>query len=101
MLTIDVIEACKSNDRKAQVTLYRNYCDGMYAVASRFLKNAMEAEDAVQDAFIKVFSKLHQYKGDVTFGAWLKRIVINTNFAVDSTLTYAQDKAAKSETVLN
>ena len=78
MLTIDVIEACKSNDRKAQMTLYRNYCDGMYAVASRFLKNAMEAEDAVQDAFIKAFSKLHQYKGDVTFGAWLKRIVINT-----------------------
>lgn len=37
----------------------------------------MEAEDIVQEAFIKAFSKLHQYKAEVTFGAWLKRIVIN------------------------
>lgn len=78
MLTIDVIEACKQNDRKAQMQLYQNYCDGMYTVASRFLKNSMEAEDAVQDAFIKAFKKLDQFKGEVTFGAWLKRIVVNT-----------------------
>jgi RNA polymerase sigma-70 factor (ECF subfamily) len=49
----------------------------MYVVANRFVKNSMEAEDIVQEAFIKAFSKLHQYKAEVTFGAWLKRIVIN------------------------
>ena len=45
--------------------------------ALRFMKNTMEAEDIVQEAFIKAFSKLEHYKAEVSFGAWLKRIVIN------------------------
>jgi RNA polymerase sigma-70 factor (ECF subfamily) len=49
----------------------------MYFVALRFLKDQMEAEDAMQEAFIKAFKKLHQFNGEVSFGAWLKRIVIN------------------------
>lgn len=49
----------------------------MFIVASRFFKNSAEAEDAMQEAFVKAFAKLHQYSGEVTFGAWLKRIVIN------------------------
>ena len=76
-LTIDIVEKCKQNDRKAQLRLYNQYCDGMYIVAKRFVKDTMEAEDIVQEAFIKAFAKLHQFKGEVTFGAWLKRIVIN------------------------
>ena len=76
-LTIDIVEKCKLNDRKAQLRLYNQYCDGMYIVAKRFVKDTMEAEDIVQEAFIKAFAKLHQFKGEVTFGAWLKRIVIN------------------------
>ncbi len=77
MFQTDIIEKCKQNDRKAQLQLYSQYCDGMYVVANRFVKDSMEAEDIVQEAFIKAFSKLHQYKAEVTFGAWLKRIVIN------------------------
>ena len=57
--------------------LYNQYCDGMYIVAMRFVKDSMEAEDIVQESFIKAFQKLHQFKGEVTFGAWLKRIVVN------------------------
>ena len=57
--------------------LYNQYCNGMYIVAKRFVKDDAEAEDIVQEAFIKAFSKLHQYKAEVTFGAWLKRIVVN------------------------
>ena len=49
----------------------------MYYVALRFMKDTMEAEDAMQESFIKAFKKLHQFNGEVTFGAWLKRIVIN------------------------
>lgn len=49
----------------------------MYYVAFRFLKNSFEAEEAMQEGFIKAFAKMHQYNGEVTFGAWLKRIVIN------------------------
>ncbi|MBR9853008.1 MAG: RNA polymerase sigma factor [Algicola sp.] len=57
--------------------LYRQYCDGMFCVAMRFLKNADDAEDVLQDSFIKAFQRIGQFKGDVTFGAWLKRIVVN------------------------
>ncbi|MFI2742539.1 RNA polymerase sigma factor [Zhouia sp. PK063] len=78
MFQIDLIEKCKNNDRKAQMKLYGQYCDGMFCVAMRFLKNTHDAEDAMQEAFIKAFQKIEQFQGDVTFGAWLKRIVINT-----------------------
>lgn len=49
----------------------------MFCVAMRFLKNEADAEDVTQEAFIKAFQKLHQFEGNVTFGAWLKRIVVN------------------------
>jgi len=77
MFQVDIIEKCKQNNRKAQMQLYNQYCHGMYVVAMRFLKDANDAEDIVQEAFIKAFAKLNQYKAEVTFGAWLKRIVIN------------------------
>ncbi len=57
--------------------LYEQYCDGMYCVAMRFLKNTDDAEDVLQESFLKAFQKIEQYKGEVTFGAWLKRIVVN------------------------
>ena len=77
MLQPDIIERCKNNDRTAQMNLYRQYCNGMYAVAMRFVKDSMEAEDVVQESFIKAFSKIDQFEAEVSFGAWLKRIVIN------------------------
>ncbi len=73
----DLVEQCKANSRQAQLKLYRQYCDGMFCVAMRFLKNEDDAEDVLQEAFIKAFQKLDQFSGEVTFGAWLKRIVIN------------------------
>ncbi|MDC8006256.1 sigma-70 family RNA polymerase sigma factor [Aureisphaera galaxeae] len=78
MSTTLLVEQCKEHNPKAQLALYKQYCDGMFIVAQRYIKDIAQAEDAMQEAFIKAFSKLHQFKGDVTFGAWLKRIVINT-----------------------
>ena len=77
MSNLVLIEQCKQNNRKAQLVLYNKYCDGMYIIAQRYLKDVMEAEDAMQEGFIKAFQKLHQFDGKVSFGAWLKRIVIN------------------------
>ncbi|TXN35109.1 RNA polymerase sigma factor [Flagellimonas hymeniacidonis] len=77
MFQIELVEQCKKNDRKAQLKLYRQYCDGMYAVCMRFLKNPDDAEDVLQESFIKAFQRIDQFKGEVTFGAWLKRIVVN------------------------
>ncbi|WP_424494788.1 RNA polymerase sigma factor [Salinimicrobium sp. GXAS 041] len=77
MLQHKLIEECKENSRRAQFKLYNQYCEGMFCVARRFLHDPFEAEDAMQEAFVKAFKKLHQFNGEVTFGAWLKRIVIN------------------------
>ena len=77
MFQIDLVEKCKANDRKAQLKLYKQYCDAMFYVAVGFLKNSDDAEDVVQESFIKAFQKIEQYRGEVTFGAWLKKIVIN------------------------
>ncbi len=72
-----LIARCRKKDRKAQMELYNKYSRGMYFVAYRFFKDSFLAEEAMQESFIKAFSKLDQFTGDVTFGAWLKRIVIN------------------------
>ncbi len=60
------------------MALYGKYSQGMFVIAKRYLKDNASAEDAMQEAFIKAFQKLNQFNGEVTFGAWMKRIVINT-----------------------
>jgi len=72
-----IIEKCKKNDPKAQMELYKLYADSMFIIAQRYVKDRFIAEDVMQDAFIKAFKKMDTYKAEVTFGAWLKRIVIN------------------------
>ena len=49
----------------------------MFSICMRIINNATEAEDVMQEAFLNAFTKLDSYKGEVSFGAWLKRIVIN------------------------
>ena len=76
-MQVELVEQCRANNRKAQLALYRKYCDGMFCVAMRFLKNEDDAEDVLQESFIKAFQRIEQFSGQVTFGAWLKRIVVN------------------------
>ena len=49
----------------------------MYNTSVRIVKDTAEAEDIMQEAFLTAFTKIDSFKGEVTFGAWLKRIVIN------------------------
>ncbi|MDX2249881.1 MAG: RNA polymerase sigma factor [Bacteroidia bacterium] len=74
-----LVERCKRGDQMAQFELYKKYTKAMYNVAVRITRDAMEAEDVLQEAFVRAFRSLHSFKGDSTFGAWLKRIVINTS----------------------
>lgn len=73
----ELIDACVENDQKAQFKIYKLYYKAMYNSAYRILNDRMEAEDVMQEAFLDAFRKIHQYDGTATFGAWLKRIVIN------------------------
>lgn len=72
------IEQAKKGDKTAQMQLYNSYSTAMFNTGYRILQDRMEAEDAMHDAFIKAFGKLDEFIGQVSFGAWLKRIVVNT-----------------------
>ena len=62
----------------AQHRLFHAYVKGMYSTAMRIVQQQDEAEDVVQEAFIKAFAKLSSFKEEGSFGSWLKRIVVNT-----------------------
>lgn len=72
-----LLEQCKQNNQKAMFSVYHLYCKAMFNVAYRIIGNTEIAEDVTQDSFLDAFAKLEQYKGIVTFGAWLKKIVVH------------------------
>ncbi len=72
-----LIQRCLKKDRQAQRELYRLYADAMFTVCVRMLRDRDAAQDALQDAFVDAFTKLHTFRGDASFGSWLKRIVVN------------------------
>jgi RNA polymerase sigma-70 factor (ECF subfamily) len=74
-----LIELCKNGDNKAQFTIYKNYYKAMYNTAFRIVNDSFEAEDVMQESFLSAFTKLNSFSGQVTFGAWLKKIVINNS----------------------
>lgn len=78
----ELISKCRKGDRAAQEELYRLYYKAMYNTSLRMLNSTMEAEDVMQEAFLAAFTKLDQYRGEMPFGAWLKRIVINRSIDV-------------------
>lgn len=74
---IYLVERCQRGDRQAQNELYKLYVGAMYNICRRMMGGEEEAKDVLQDAFITAFSSIHTLKNEITFGAWLKRIVIN------------------------
>jgi RNA polymerase sigma factor (sigma-70 family) len=73
----EIIDNCRKGDRKAQYQLYRLYYRNMYNISLRILNDRQEAEDIMQESFLSAFEKIDSYSGEVSFGAWLKKIVIN------------------------
>ncbi len=72
-----LVEACRQGDRSAQYELYRLYSKSMYNVCYRILNHTAEAEDVLQDAFVKFFQRIHEFRQESTVGAYLKQIVVN------------------------
>ena len=75
----EYIDKCRKGDRKAQFEIYRLYYKSMYNKSLRIVKDAQEAEDIMQESFLSAFTKIKTYLGKVSFGAWLKKIVINNS----------------------
>lgn len=76
---LTLYDRCINGDRQAQVQLYELYARAMYNVALRIVKDTAEAEDIMQESMITALDKLASWNRTATFGAWLKRIVINNS----------------------
>lgn len=72
-----IIAGCKSDERKAQESLYREYAPLFMAMIRRYVKDEMEAEDVLVESFYKILSNIDQYIGSGSFEGWMKRIVVN------------------------
>ena len=72
-----LLQRCKNGEQSAQFEIYKLYYKAMFNTSIRILNDSFEAEDVMQESFLVAFTKLSTFKGEVTFGAWLKRIVIN------------------------
>ncbi len=73
----EIIERCRQGDREAHYQLYKLYSKSMYNIGFRIVNNEMEAQDVLQEAFISAFRNLDHYRGEASFGSWLKKIVVN------------------------
>lgn len=76
-LDTKLIQLCKKGNEVAQMQVYDKYAQAMFTIACRYLNNDEDAKDAMQEGFLKAFVNMGSYKPDATFGAWLKRIIIN------------------------
>ncbi|MFV8838759.1 RNA polymerase sigma factor [Salinimicrobium soli] len=78
----ELLDKCRRGDGRAQMEIYNKYSKAMYNTALRIVKHSAEAEDIIQECFLKAFDKLDTYEGTSTFGAWLKKIVVNYSINV-------------------
>jgi len=74
----ELIERCLENDSRAQELLYKRFSRRMYGVCLRFARNTLEADDILQEGFIKVFSFLKEFRHDGSLEGWIRRIIVNT-----------------------
>jgi RNA polymerase sigma-70 factor (ECF subfamily) len=73
-----LIENCINGNRKSQKELYDMFSGKMFYICLRYAKNQMDAEDILQDGFVKLFNNLHKFRGEGSFEGWVRRIFVNT-----------------------
>jgi RNA polymerase sigma-70 factor (ECF subfamily) len=74
----NLIDKCIGGDRKSQRDLYDTYSPKMFSVCLRYAKNQMDAEDILQEGFVKLYNNLHRFRGEGSFDGWVRRIFVNT-----------------------
>ena len=73
-----MLKGCLENLAVAQEELYKRFSPRMLGVCYRYAKNREDAEDMLQEGFIKVFSQIHQFRNDGVFEGWIRRIMVHT-----------------------
>ena len=94
-VTEHLIEGCRRGDRSSQLKLYKQYAQRLYIACLRIVGNSSEAEEAMQDSFLKIFTRLDQYHDGQCFEAWMHRIAIHT--AIDYVRRQAPDQEELSD----
>ena len=74
----ELVEGCAKGERSAQKALYDRYCRKMMVMCQRYAKSTQEAEDILQEGFIKVFASIKSFRGESQLSTWITRIIINT-----------------------
>ncbi len=75
----DCIHKCSSGDRKAQTALYNHFSARMFGVCLRYSRDITEAEDNLQEGFVRIFTKIDQFGFKGSFEGWMRRIMVNTS----------------------
>jgi RNA polymerase sigma-70 factor (ECF subfamily) len=73
-----LVKDCLKDKAAAQRQLYEQFASGMLSVCYRYTKSLADAEDVLQEGFVKVFCNLHQYRSEGELGAWIRRIMVTT-----------------------
>jgi len=93
----DLIAGCIGGDRKAQYELYQRFAPKMFGVCLRYAGSTDEAEDVLQEGFVKIFKKLSSFRGEGSFEGWIRRIFVNTAIEHFRRKTYLQPITEKEE----
>lgn len=99
----ELVRQCKKNRRDAQSKLYKQLSPRLFGVCLRYAANRSEAEDILQDSFVKIFTKIRQFDFKGSFEGWARRVVVNcalSYFRRESRL-YAVDDIAEYDTQLS
>ena len=103
-----ILQDCLNNDALAQKELYNRYSPKMLSVCYRFAHNREDAEDMLQEGFIKVFSQIHTFRNQGALEGWIRRIIVHTcintlkknkKFAENVELIHANSIQVREETV--
>lgn len=74
----DILEGCRRNERLLQEHLYKKYYSLFLKLCARYAKDMQDAEQLMQDGFLKIFGHINDYSGKGSFEGWMRRIVVNT-----------------------
>jgi RNA polymerase sigma-70 factor (ECF subfamily) len=74
----EILKGCKAGKRYFQNLLYEKYARSLFAVCLRYSPNYHEAEDLLQESFVKIFQSIRDYRGEGSFEGWMRRIVVNS-----------------------
>ncbi len=88
----ELILGCKRENSNCQQAIFRMYAGKMLALSMRYARHRMEAEDIVQEAFIRVFDHVHTFEFKGSFEGWIKRIVINTALKTLSKKSFSNEQ---------